>query len=697
MIHGFLRVAAATPECTVGDCGANTASVLSLAREAAGLGVSLVVFPELCVTGYTCGDLFSQELLSRVSLAAVRLIAEKTRDLPTTLVVGFPLSRGAARYNCAAVISRGAVLGVVPKTHLPNYGEFYELRHFTPAPSENGTIPPGILGPEAVPFGTKLLFCDDKNPDIAFACEICEDLWVPDPPSTAHAQAGALLLANLSASNETVGKAAYRRTLVTGQSGRTVSAYLYADSGSGESTQDMVFSGHNLIAENGAIVAESALFSSGLLVADVDMGKLLQERRRMNTYHGDSAGYVRVSLSLAGAQDGISPAEQKFSAGSPADPGASAGAESRPQPTLYRAIDPLPFVPQASADLAKRCEDVLSIQTAGLAKRLSHTGIKSVVIGLSGGLDSTLALLVAVRAFDALKLDRTGILAITMPGFGTTRRTKSNALKLAETLGISTADISIHKAVKQHFEDIGQDPEKLDITYENSQARERTQILMDKANQTNALVIGTGDLSELALGWATYNGDHMSMYGVNSSIPKTLVRHLVRHCADEAERYAGAPLEAKTDNAKAKDPAKDLARVLISILETPVSPELLPPEDGKISQKTEHIVGPYELHDFFLYYLTRWGFSPAKILFLAECAFAPSGNTRTESYTRAEILKWMRVFYRRFFAQQFKRSCLPDGPKAGSVTLSPRSDWRMPSDASAAIWLKELESIGDEC
>ncbi|HPS43524.1 MAG TPA: NAD(+) synthase [Treponemataceae bacterium] len=702
MIHGFLRVAAATPECTVGDCGANTASVLSLAREAAGLGVSLVVFPELCVTGYTCADLFSQELLSRVSLAAVRLIAEKTRDLPVTLVVGFPLSRGAARYNCAAVISRGAVLGVVPKTHLPNYGEFYELRHFTPAPAENGTIPPGILGPEAVPFGTKILFCDEKNPDIAFACEICEDLWVPNPPSTAHAQAGALLLANLSASNEIVGKAAYRRTLVTGQSGRAVAAYLYADAGSGESTQDMVFSGHNLIAENGAIVAESALFSSGLLVADVDVGKLLQERRRMNTYEGDSSSYARVSLPLVGTQDGLGAAElrvaeqrsteQRATAGSPADP----GAEARPAQPLYRAIDPLPFVPQASADLSKRCEDVLSIQAAGLAKRLSHTGIKSVVIGLSGGLDSTLALLVAVRAFDALKLDRAGILAITMPGFGTTRRTKSNALKLAETLGISTADISIHKAVKQHFEDIGQDPEKLDITYENSQARERTQILMDKANQTNALVIGTGDLSELALGWATYNGDHMSMYGVNSSIPKTLVRHLVRHCADDAARYAVTPCDVKSGEAKAKDPAKDLARVLVSILETPVSPELLPPEDGKISQKTEHIVGPYELHDFFLYYLTRWGFSPAKILFLAECAFAPSGNARTEFYGRAEILKWMRVFYRRFFAQQFKRSCLPDGPKAGSVTLSPRSDWRMPSDASAAIWLKELENIADE-
>jgi NAD+ synthase (glutamine-hydrolysing) len=692
MTHGFLRVAAATPACTVGDCGANTASILALAREAASLGVSLAVFPELCVTGYTAGDLFSQELLSRVSLAAVRLIAEKTRDVPTTLVVGFPFARGAARYNCAAVISRGSIVGVVPKTHIPNYGEFYELRHFTPFAGENETIPAGVFGPDEVPFGTKLLFCDERNQDIAFACEICEDLWVPDPPSSAHATAGALVLANLSASDETVGKAAWRRTLVTGQSGRTVSAYVYADAGTGESTTDMVFSGHNLIAEYGALVAESALFSSGLLVADVDTGKLLQERRRMNTYRGETAGYARVTLSFAGAQESApsvtAPTTQPAQEGAQGSSGAT--------PTLFRAIDPLPFVPAASSDLARRCEDVLSIQTAGLAKRLAHTASKAAVIGLSGGLDSTLALLVTVRAFDLLGLDREGILAITMPGFGTTRHTKSNALKLAEILGASTADIGIHKAVKQHFEDIGQDPEKLDVTYENSQARERTQILMDKANQIGALVIGTGDLSELALGWATYNGDHMSMYAVNASIPKTLVRHLVRHCADESARYVAVDRETPTQKKGSKDPAKDLSRVLVSILETPVSPELLPPEDGKISQKTEHIVGPYELHDFFLYYLTRWGFSPAKILFLAELAFSKPDSPRARQYGRAEILKWMKVFYRRFFAQQFKRSCLPDGPKTGSVTLSPRADWRMPSDASAAIWLKELDSLGED-
>lgn len=712
MIHGFLRVATATPECTVGDCGANTASILSLAREAAGLGVSLVVFPELCVTGYTCGDLFSQELLSRVSLAAVRLIADKTRDLATTLVVGFPFSRGAARYNCAAVIARGQVVGIVPKTHMPNYGEFYELRHFTAGPAETEMIPSGVFGPEPVPFGAKILFCDEKNQDIAFALEICEDLWVPNPPAAAHAEAGALVLANLSASNEIVGKADYRRTLVAGISGRAVSAYLYANAGAGESTTDMVFSGHSLIAENGAIIAESPIFSSGLLVTDVDVGRLLQERRRMNTYRGDATGYTRALLSFAGSSENSALAQASGMILAQATAQAQAqiqnpsttaatSVDPRAVQALYRSIDPLPFVPAATADLSKRCEDVLSIQTAGLVKRLSHIGAKSVVIGLSGGLDSTLALLVATRAFDALSLDRAGILAITMPGFGTTRHTKSNAIKLAEALGITTTEISINKAVKQHFEDIGQNPETFDITYENSQARERTQILMDKANQIGAIVIGTGDLSELALGWATYNGDHMSMYAVNSSIPKTLVRHLVRHCADEPSRYVrivDTPKETGDGAGKktAKDPAKDFTRVLVSILETPVSPELLPPEDGKISQKTEHIVGPYELHDFFLYYLTRWGFSPAKILFLAENAFAPCEGKRTEAYGRAEILKWMKIFYRRFFAQQFKRSCLPDGPKTGSVTLSPRSDWRMPSDASAAIWLKELESVSDE-
>lgn len=694
MTHGFLRVGAATPDCTVGDCGENTAGILSLVREASNAGVSLVVFPELCVTGYTCGDLFSQELLGRVSLAAIRLIAEKTRDLPVTSVVGFPFNRGSSRYNCAAVISRGCVHGVIPKTHIPNYGEFYELRHFTPAPESTEMIPAGVFGPEPVPFGTKLLFCDEKNQDIAFAVEICEDLWVPDPPSSAHAKSGALIIANLSASNEIVGKAAYRRSLVSSQSGRCVSAYLYADAGGGESSTDMVFSGHNLIGENGAILAESPLFSSGLLVSDIDTGRLLQERRRINTFTADYAGYTRVLLSFAGdtgaTGTGSSPTVVITA-------NAAGGiAEVRTAPALCRAIDPLPFVPSDNADLARRCEEILSIQTAGLVKRLSHTGIKSVVLGLSGGLDSTLALLVASRAFDSLGIARKGILAITMPGFGTTKHTKNNALKLADVLGVSTADIGIHKAVKQHFEDIGQDPGKLDITYENSQARERTQILMDKANQTGALVLGTGDLSELALGWATYNGDHMSMYAINSSIPKTLVRHLVRYCADKPDAFVpSAEVRSRGEGSGSKNPARDFQKILVSIIETPVSPELLPPENGNISQKTEHIVGPYELHDFFLYYMTRWGFSPAKILFMASEAFAPGKDRRTESYDRATILKWMKVFYRRFFAQQFKRSCLPDGPKAGSVTLSPRSDWRMPSDAANAVWLKELESLGE--
>lgn len=666
MVHGFFRVAAATPSCTVGDCGTNTAGILALIKEAAARGASLVVFPELSITGYTCGDLFSQELLGRVSLAAVRLIAEKTKDIPIASVVGFPFAWENCRYNCAAVISRGTVHGIVPKTHIPNYGEYYEVRHFTGAPEETQMIPAGIFGPDPVPFGTRILFTDEKNMDLALAVEICEDLWVPSPPSSSHALGGALIVANLSASNEIIGKAAYRRSLVSGQSASAVCAYLYADAGQGESTTDMVFAGHNMIAENGAMLAESALFSSGLLCTDIDTGKLLQERRRMNTF-GSSTGtakkngtqYLRVPFTFD--TPNCAPSEQRI-----------------PMPFL-RKIDPLPFVPPDSLELVRRCEEVFAIQSAGLAKRLSHTGIKSAVIGLSGGLDSTLALLVTVRAFDVLGLPREGIRCITMPGFGTTKKTKSNAAKLAEALCVSFEEIKIDKAVKQHFSDIGHDMETLDITYENSQARERTHILMDKANQANGLVIGTGDLSELALGWATYNGDHMSMYGINSSVPKTLVRYVVRYCADTPESF----MESEQ---------KHFSNILQSILETPVSPELLPPENGEISQKTEHIIGPYELHDFFLYYMTRWGFSPAKILYMAEIAFAESGPLNA-SYSRTEILKWINVFYRRFFAQQFKRSCLPDGPKVGSVTLSPRSDWRMPSDASAAVWLKELESL----
>lgn len=661
MTHGFLRVAAATPPCTVGDCPANAAEIVSLASEAASAGASLIVFPELAVTGYTCGDLFSQELLQASALAAVRRIASAAAELPATLVVGFPFSLGNSRYNCAAVIGSGKILGVVPKTHIPNYGEFYEIRHFTPAPRETSDIPAGILGPYPVPFGTDLLFADENLPELAFAVEICEDLWVPAPPSSRHVQAGALVIANLSASNEVIGKAEYRRTLVTAQSGRGLCAYVYADAGAGESTTDMVFAGHNMIAENGSMLAESPLFSSGLLLADVDTERLLQERRRVNTFSSrPSCRRVACALSASGST-------------APGNPAAY---------TLLRPLSRLPFVPSGAHDLELRCEEVFALQAAGLAKRIAHTRSASAVLGLSGGLDSTLALLVTVRAFDLLKLDRKGILAITMPGLGTTKRTRSNALALAEILGASIEEIRIHKAVSQHFADIGHDGATLDVTYENSQARERTQILMDKANQKGGLVIGTGDLSELALGWATYNGDHMSMYAVNASVPKTLVRHLVGYCAARPESFIP---ETEPGN-PAVSAQKRFSKVLTSILETPVSPELLPPEKGEIAQRTEHIVGPYELHDFFLYHALRWGAGPSRVFTLASTAFAGE-------YERSEILRWMRVFYRRFFSQQFKRSCLPDGPKVGSVTLSPRSDWRMPSDASASVWLTEIDEL----
>lgn len=656
-----MRVATATPHCTVSDCGENTARILALVHEAHQAGAELVVFPELCITGYTCQDLFTQDLLARVSLSAVRLIAEKTRDIPVCSVIGFPFEWKNARYNCAAVIRGGKVRGVVPKSHIPNYGEFYEVRHFEKAPTAVQIIPPGVFGAEGVPFGTDILFCDDKQSDISFAVEICEDLWVPSPPSSRHAAAGALVIANLSASNEIIGKSDYRRVLVSSQSGRTACAYLYADAGTGESTTDLVFSGHNLIAENGSIISESSLFEEGLLVADIDIRKLVHERRRMNTFPS-SAGetYARVTLPLLG---------------------------SAQQDKLQRTIDPHPFVPSAEGEREKRCEEVFAIQTTALVKRLAHTGSTGAVIGLSGGLDSTLALLATVRAFDLSGKPRNAIQCITMPGFGTTGRTKTNALKLAELLGTSVEEIRIHKAVLQHFRDIGQDVQNTDITYENSQARERTQILMDKANMTNSLVIGTGDLSELALGWATYNGDHMSMYAVNTSIPKTLVRHLVAYCAHRSDLFLHDANELSDD----RKIRSKLRRVLESILDTPVSPELLPPTNGTISQKTEHIVGPYELHDFFLYHCLRWGSSPARIYFLACQAF--KAGQEGQSFSKKEILQWMKVFYRRFFSQQFKRSCLPDGPKVGTVTLSPRGDWRMPSDASAAVWMKEVETL----
>lgn len=629
MKDGFFRIASATPVIRVADCRHNAAAVIELMQEAEQRQVGAVVFPELCLTGYTCGDLFRDSTLIRGAEAALEQILRETRELRVIAVIGVPVALHAELYNTAAVIQQGKILGLAAKRSIPNYSEFYEARHFSSAPP---TREISFCG-QAVPIGGDLVFRCLSVPELVLGVEICEDLWMPEPPSGNLASCGATVIFNPSASDEVIGKAAYRRALVTGQSARLISAYVYADAGEGESSTDLVFSGHNLIAENGAMLAESPLFTTGLLCADVDLQRLVQERRRMTTWQNHcSCHEVLFDLS--------------------------------PRPLgLQRTFSSLPFVPSDSADLYERCELILSMQAEGLKTRLRHTGGKNAVLGLSGGLDSTLALLVTVRAFDSLGLSRKGITAVSMPGFGTTSRTKNNASGLAQCLGVELREISISAAVEQHFKDIGHDPQLHDVTYENSQARERTQILMDIANQTGGLVIGTGDLSELALGWATYNGDHMSMYGVNASIPKTLVRHLVRHAAEHSEPKARA--------------------LLIDILDTPVSPELLPPVNGEISQKTEDLVGPYELHDFFLFYMLRFGFSPSKIYRMALSAFAGTYDGET-------IKKWLLIFYRRFFAQQFKRSCLPDGPKVGSVTLSPRGDWRMPSDASARLWLEEI-------
>ncbi len=637
MKYGFIKVAAASPALRVADCRYNAEQSVAAMQRAAAAGVRLLVLPELGLTGYTCGDLLLQPVLQQGALHALQTLLAVSAGLPMTTVAGLPLEVEGKLYNCAAVLHGGKILGVVPKTNLPNYGEFYEARWFTPAPAEAKAI--SLLG-QQVPFGTNLLFCCRELPEYKLAVEICEDLWVALPPSTRHAMAGATVIANCSASDETIGKAEYRRELITGQSARLMAGYLYADAGRGESTTDMVFAGHDLIAENGRLLAETALFTNEMIVTEIDVHRLTAERRRTNTWRAaDSAGYTIIPFSL--------PAEVT---------------------TLTRLIDPHPFVPADSAERKQRCEAILTMQAEGLRRRLEHIGCPCAVLGISGGLDSTLALLVAVRALDLLGRPRTDMIAVTMPGFGTTHRTHSNAELLCEKLGVTLRTVSIAAAVRQHFKDIGHDESVTDTTYENAQARERTQVLMDIANQENGIVVGTGDLSELVLGWATYNGDHMSMYGVNGSIPKTLVRYLVRHaaetCGDEA-----------------------LAAVLYDILDTPVSPELLPADEGgRIAQKTEDLVGPYELHDFFLYHFIRYGCPPQKLLYLAENAFAGR-------YDRAVILKWLRTFCRRFFQQQFKRSCLPDGPKVGSVTLSPRGDWRMPSDASAALWLREIDEL----
>ncbi|MBQ1629612.1 MAG: NAD(+) synthase [Treponema sp.] len=643
MSYGFYRVACVSPELRVCDCPFNAEKIIDSIRQAAAEGASVIVFPELCITGYTCGDLFLQTGLQKSAIAALEGIAKKTSSYSSLILVGLPLAVDNALYNCAAVIKDGKVLAVIPKSFIPNYGEFYERRYFAPASEcSKKEIFLSEKNP-CVPFGTDILIEDSNNSGFVLGVELCEDLWVPLPPSTGAALAGATLIANLSGSNEIIGKADYRRSLVKMHSANTVSVYMYANAGHDESTQDVVYSGHSIIAENGSILSQSELFFNGIIYADVDVERILQERRRMVTYSQCSAENVGIYRKI--------PVDIKEKT-------------LRPD-SLRRYIDPHPFVPSSKSERSERCSAVVQLQAEGLAKRLRHIHCQSAVIGLSGGLDSTLALLVTCRAFDLCGIPRSCITAVTMPCFGTTDRTYNNACMLAKTSGVSLREIHIAESVRRHFADIGQDESVHDVTYENCQARERTQVLMDLANKTNGIVIGTGDLSELALGWCTYNGDQMSMYGVNSSVPKTLVRHLVAWFADEAD--------------------SSLADVLRDILDTPVSPELLPPENGKIVQKTEDLVGPYELHDFFLYYLLRFGFNPEKILFLADAADLPFDHNFK--------LKWLRTFYRRFFMQQFKRSCMPDGAKVGTVNLSPRGDWRMPSDASATVWLEEIDRL----
>ena len=640
---GFLKVAAAIPHLRVGDCDYNAERMAAMAEEAARRGVEIVAFPELGVTAYTCGDLLLQQTLLDAADEALERLVRATRKLPLTLIAGAPLRHGSTLYNCAVVFTQGKVLGVVPKTYIPDYGEFYENRWFA---SGAGISDEHIaVAGQQADFGADLTF--EVN-GAEFGIEICEDLWTAAPPSSQLALNGAKVIFNLSASPESVGKHAYLRQLVAQQSGRAIAAYVYCSAGFGESTTDLVFAGNAVIAENGCILREAARFSPDeqLVVADVDIERLEFERRRNTSFRANEGATENtvIEMEIPEGLRGVA---------------------------LDRDIDPMPFVPKDEADRSERCEEIFRIQSHGLAQRMVHTRSEKAVVGISGGLDSTLALLVTVRAFDRLGLDRRGIVGITMPGFGTTGRTYGNALTLMRGLGVTAREIPIRAACEQHFRDIGLPEDDRSTTYENAQARERTQILMDVANREGALVVGTGDLSELALGWATYNGDQMSMYGVNASVPKTLVRHIVEwyaaHCAEGSVR-----------------------EVLCDVAATPVSPELLPADaEGGIAQKTEELVGPYELHDFFLYRFVRQGFSPAKILFLAERAFG-------RRYDRATILRWMKTFFSRFFSQQFKRSAMPDGPKVGSVALSPRGDWRMPSDASAAVWLAEIDRLEKE-
>lgn len=637
MDYGFIKVAAATPKIKVADVDCNTELICNQIDEAAKNGAKVLVFPELCLTGYTCSDLFWQSLMLEKVKEKTIEIAGYSKDYDMLIMIGIPYEHNGKLYNVGVVLHKGKILGMINKKHLPNYSEFYEARHFTKGFEKVVTVD---FAGQKVPMGMNILFKCENRPDMVIGVEICEDLWVPNPPSIRHTMAGATIIANLSASDEVTGKSIYRRDLVAGQSARLICGYIYADAGEGESSTDLVYSAHNMIAENGRMLAEAKRFINQTVYGDIDLDRIKNERRKMTTYDSkDEEDYTVVTFEM-----------------------------NMDNNELSTKINNMPFVPGDIAKRNERCEEILTIQAMGLKKRLEHTNAKSAVIGISGGLDSTLALLVTVRAFDMLGRDRKGIVAVTMPGFGTTDRTYDNALKMIEKLGTTFIEINISDAANEHFKAIGHDSSIHDVTYENVQARQRTLYLMNLANQYNGFVVGTGDLSELALGWATYNGDHMSMYGVNASIPKTLVRHLVRYYADTCDDI-------------------ELNKVLMDVLDTPVSPELLPPQDnGEIAQKTEDLVGPYELHDFFMYYMLRLGYTPKKIYYLARNAFEGIYDDET-------ILKWLKTFYRRFFAQQFKRSCLPDGPKVGTVAVSPRGDLRMPSDACASIWLKELEEI----
>ena len=635
MKNGFVKVAAATPDIRVADVEFNTQNIINAMEEAQKNGAKILVFPELCVTGYTCSDLFDHSVLLKASRKALLEIAENTNDKDMLVFVGAPLEVNGKLYNVATAMNQGEIIGFTTKTFLPNYGEFYEMRQFNPGPQ---TVREITFEGKKIPFGPQILFQAEGMEELVVAAEICEDVWSPIPPSIQAALEGATVIVNCSASDETIGKDTYRRALISGQSARLISGYIYANAGEGESTTDLVFGGHNIIAENGTVLKESSRYVNEIIYSELDLQRITGERRKNTTFQPlDEETLVRVPFTV-----------------------------EETKTFLTRTFPKKPFVPSDEQTRAQRCEEILTIQAMGLKKRLAHTNARTAVVGISGGLDSTLALLVTARAFDMLGRDKKDIIAVTMPCFGTTDRTYQNACEMSKKVGATLIEVPIADAVNVHFRDIGHDPEDHSVTYENCQARERTQVLMDIANKTWGMVIGTGDLSELALGWATYNGDHMSMYGVNASVPKTLVRHLVKYAADDT-----------------KDEA--LKNVLYDVLDTPVSPELLPPKDGDIAQKTEDLVGPYELHDFFLYFMLRFGYEPSKIFRIACMTF-------DGEYDKETIFKWLETFCRRFFSQQFKRSCLPDGPKVGTVALSPRGDWRMPSDACVAVWMKDLEA-----